>query len=177
MSSRMNRPAYEKMIAENIEWLLKQPRTLEREHIEQVLRVSADREYSTDTKYLYESFQRRVLPWLHECFGPAISSDVVERNHRFLEEALELVQTTGCTVSEAHQLVDYVYNRPIGERKQEIGGVMVTLAALCLAIQEDMHKAGENELDRIWTKVELIRAKQQAKPKHSPLPLQNADGW
>jgi hypothetical protein len=177
MGSRMNRQAYEKMIVENLEWLRKQPRTLEREHIEMILEISADREYGVESNKIRDSFQRRVEPWLHECFGAAISSDVVERNHRFLEEALELVQTTGCTASEAHQLVDYVFNRPIGERKQEIGGVMVTLAALCLAIKEDMHKAGEDELDRIWTKVELIREKQRAKPKHSPLPIKNADGW
>ena len=164
--SRLNRWAYEKMIQENIDWLLQQPRTLERDHIERVLRSSPDHEY----RQVPEPFQNRVNPWLHECFGPEISRDVNERNHRFLEEALELVQTTGCTASEAHQLVDYVFNRPVGETKQEIGGVMVTLAALCLAINENMHEAGETELARIWTKVEAIRAKQAAKPKHSPLP-------
>jgi hypothetical protein len=47
---------------------------------------------------------------------------------------------------------------------------MVTLAALCLAHGLDMHDAAETELARIWTKVEAIRAKQAAKPKHSPLP-------
>ncbi|WP_457817370.1 hypothetical protein, partial [Staphylococcus aureus] len=35
----------------------------------------------------------------------------------------------------------------------------------------DMHAAGETELARIWTKVDQIRAKQAAKPKHSPLPI------
>jgi hypothetical protein len=35
-----------------------------------------------------------------------------------------------------------------------------------------MHACGETELARIWTKVEAIRAKQAAKPKHSPLPMQ-----
>lgn len=116
-------------------------------------------------------FQQRVQPWMMACFGPAISADVIERNHRFLEESLELVQSTGCTQSEAHQLVDYVYGRPAGETQQEVGGVMVTLAALCLAHPGlDMHAAGETELARIWTKVDKIRAKQAAKPKHSPLP-------
>lgn len=47
---------------------------------------------------------------------------------------------------------------------------MITLAALCLANTLDMHAAGEDELARIWTKVEQIRAKQAAKPKNSPLP-------
>ncbi|WP_276841698.1 hypothetical protein [Herbaspirillum huttiense] len=116
-------------------------------------------------------FQDCVQPWMMACFGATISNDLVERNHRFLEEALELVQSTGCTQSEAHQLVDYVFGRPVGEPVQEVGGVMVTLAALCLAAKMDMHAAGETELARIWTKVEQIRAKQAAKPKHSPLPI------
>jgi hypothetical protein len=108
---------------------------------------------------------------MQACFGPEISADIGERNHRFLEEALELVQTLGCTRSEAHQLVDYVYSRPPGDPPQEVGGVMVTLAALCLAADLDMHGDGERELARVWTKVEAIRAKQAAKPKHSPLPV------
>lgn len=116
------------------------------------------------------AFQDRVQPWMDECFGPEISSDKTERNHRHLEESLELVQACGCTREEAHQLVDYVFDRTAGEPKQEVGGVMVTLAALCLAQGIDMHAAGEAELARIWTCVEKIRAKQAAKPKHSPLP-------
>lgn len=117
-----------------------------------------------------QPFQSRVRAWLLECFGIKISSDHTERNHRFLEESLELVQACGCTQSEAHQLVDYVYGRPVGERHQEVGGVVVTLAALCLAQELDMSACGEAELARIWTKVEQIRTKQAAKPAHSPLP-------
>lgn len=116
------------------------------------------------------TFQARVQPWLLACFGAMIAGDREERNHRFLEEALELVQALGCTRGEAHQLVDYVFGRPVGEPRQEVGGVMVTLAALCLAHSLDMHADGETELARIWTKVEAIRAKQAAKPKYSPLP-------
>lgn len=117
-----------------------------------------------------EAFQQRVQPWMMACFGAEISADFKERNHRFLEEALELVQACDCTAEEAHMLVDYVYGRPVGEKHQEVGGVMVTLAALCLAQGLDMHECGETELARIWTKVEQIRAKQAAKPKNSPLP-------
>lgn len=116
-----------------------------------------------------ESFQIRVKRWLLACFGIEIASDKIERNHRFLEEALELVQSGSCTRSEAHQLVDYVYDRPIGEMKQEVGGVMNTLAAFCCAYDIDLNAAAEAELVRVWTKVEQIRAKQVAKPKHSPL--------
>ncbi|MFM0165704.1 hypothetical protein PQR39_35410 [Paraburkholderia sediminicola] len=118
-----------------------------------------------------EPFQFRVQPWMLACFGAEISADREERNHRFYEEATEAVQANGMTCSEAHQLVDYTYGRPIGELHQEIGGVMVTLAALCLASGVGMHEAAETELARVWTKVEQIRAKQAAKPKHSALPV------
>lgn len=116
------------------------------------------------------TFQARVNDWLQVCFGPVVAADVEERNHRFLEESLELVQACGCTRSEALQLVDYVFNRPVGEKTQEVGGVIVTLAALCQAQRIELQDAGEVELQRIWTKVAQIRAKQAAKPKHSPLP-------
>lgn len=117
------------------------------------------------------SFQERVQTWMMECFSMQICRDTRERCHRFTEESLELVQSLGMTVSEAHQLVDYVYGRPIGETHQEVGGVMVTLAALCLALEQmDMHSEGEVELSRIWKNIDKIRAKQAAKPKHSPLP-------
>lgn len=120
-------------------------------------------------------FQAEVDRWIQECFGPEIGADKVERNHRFLEEALETVQAAGCTISEAYQLVDYVFNRPVGELPQEIGGVMNTLAALCNAHGLDMMECGETEMQRVWTMVEKIRAKQAAKPKHSPLPAHQLD--
>ena len=114
-------------------------------------------------------FQDRIQPWMLECFGPEIAADPVERNHRFIEESLELVQACGATADECHQLVDYVFGRPQGEIDQEVGGVMVTLAALCLAHDLDMHESGERELHDIWTKVDQIRAKHAAKPKYAPL--------
>ena len=116
------------------------------------------------------SFQSRVDDWLHHCFGPEIARDKIERNHRFIEEALELVQSGGCTASEAHQLVDYVFGRPVGEMGQEVGGVMNTLAAFCNANGIDMNVTADTELSRCWQKSDLIRAKQAAKPKYSPLP-------
>lgn len=117
-------------------------------------------------------FQKRIAGWMQECFGPKISADIVERNHRFLEEALELVQSNGCTASEAHQLVDYVFGRDVGEINQEVGGVMVTLAALCEARGISMMLGAESEYCRISNPetIKKIRAKQAAKPKHSPLP-------
>lgn len=116
------------------------------------------------------TFQSRVEPWLLECFGAEVAGNKLERSHRMLEEALELGQAVGCTREEAHQLVDYVYGRPVGEAAQEAGGVMLTLAALCRAQGIDMHEAGERELARVWAKLDVIRAKQATKPQNSPLP-------
>lgn len=120
------------------------------------------------------NFQDRVQPWMMACFGPEIAADKLERNDRFIEEALELTQASGYTKERAHALVDYVFDRPQGDINQEVGGVMVTLAAHCLAHGVDMHAAAETELERIWTKVEQIRAKQAAKPKGSALPIGSA---
>lgn len=118
------------------------------------------------------SFQSRVAPWLVECFGDGIARDTQERNQRFLEEALELFQACGSTCAEANQLVDYVYGRDAGEQSQEVGGVMVTLAALCHAHRLAMHQCGEIELDRISRPevMERIREKQKRKPAFGPLP-------
>ncbi len=116
------------------------------------------------------SYQERVGEWLIFCFGPDIAADKTERNHRFLEEALELVQACGISREECLQLVDYAFSRPAGSPEQEVGGVMTTLASLCRAHGMDMADAGETELRRVWGKIETIRAKQAAKPRNSPLP-------
>lgn len=117
------------------------------------------------------NFQFRIDRWMQACFGPAISADQEERNDRFVEEALELVQALGYGEDRAHALVHYVFGRPAGSDRQEVGGVMVTLAALCNAHHIDMMAEGETELERVWTKIDVIRAKQAAKPFRSPLPV------
>lgn len=118
------------------------------------------------------SFQVRVHEWMLECFGPEIEADRQERADRFIEEALELAQTMpGFNAGRAHALVDYVFGRPVGERHQEVGGVMVTLAALCNTVGLRIDEEAERELARVWTKVEAIRAKQAAKPTGSALPV------
>lgn len=117
-------------------------------------------------------FQAGVQQWMLACFGAEITGDLLERADRFTEEALELAQTMpGFNAERAHALVDYVFSRPVGDRYQEVGGVMVTLAALCNPVGLDINEEAERELARIWTKVEAIRAKQAAKPTGSALPI------
>ncbi len=118
-------------------------------------------------------YQMRIKAWLVDCFGNKIACNITERNHRFLEEALELIQAGGCTKDEAHKLVEYVFGRPVGELPQEVGGVMTTLTALCTAHNIDVIREALNELQRIEHPdiMNKIRAKQAAKPKFGPLSL------
>lgn len=111
------------------------------------------------------SFQALVQNWCVATFGETVANDVSERRWRFTEEALELVQSLGMTKSEAVTLVDYVFARSAGEPKQELGGVMVTLAALSAAENMDMVHCGEIELNRVsQPEVQArVRAKQEAK--------------
>jgi hypothetical protein len=128
------------------------------------------------------SFQKRAYKWLLAAFGgehnahssadhPLSYVDgIAERIHRHWEESLELGQSLGGTAEEAHQLVDYVFSRPAGEPYQEVGGTIVTLALLCEVAHINMELAAEEELDRVWDKIEIIRAKRNSKPDLGPLP-------
>lgn len=117
------------------------------------------------------TFQLHVGVWMQACFGPDISADRLERGDRLLEEVLELLQSGAYPRERVAALENYVYERPKGEPAQEVGGVMVTLAAYCEAHGLDMLAAGDAELTRVWGKIEQIRAKQAAKPTGSALPI------
>ncbi len=116
------------------------------------------------------SYQMRVYAWLIACFGQAVTFDRMQRNHRFLEEALELVRSLGCTREDAHILVDFEYDRKAGDPQQEVGGSLLTLAAICVANGYNLEDLGEIELARAWGRIEQIREKQKEKPFNSPLP-------
>lgn len=117
------------------------------------------------------AFQDRVRSWMLKCFGPTIADDQKDRSHRFFEEATELAQASGCTKIEALMLVDYVYARPVGNIGQEVGGVMVTLAAMCSAFGLVMEQDADEELERIEIPdiMERIRQKQALKPRGLPI--------
>ena len=118
-------------------------------------------------------FQEQTGDWLRRCFPPEAATDIQERCDRFLEEALELIQACGHRPERAHRLVDYVHGRETGEPAQELGGVMVTLAALSNSVGLDIVAEAWRELDRVRepATMERIRAKQAAKPKGSALPV------
>lgn len=121
------------------------------------------------------TFQSQVDLWMKKCFEASVISDVQERGDRFLEEALELLQASGYDRNRVAGLVSYVFDRPVGDKSQEVGGVMVTLSAFCSTLGIDMQKEGDIELARINDPAVLkkIQAKQKAKALirfDSPLP-------
>jgi NTP pyrophosphatase (non-canonical NTP hydrolase) len=121
---------------------------------------------------MFNEMQEDVGKWILSCFNEEIANDGKERNFRFLEEALELVQANGCTKEQALELVDYVFSRPVGEIENEVGGTMVTLAALCNCLGVDMEQMFWKEHARINKPeiIDKIRKKQLSKPRNSSLP-------
>ncbi len=108
-----------------------------------------------------DALQGRVGDWLHRTFDAETISNRTERVMRFLEEAMELGQALGITAAQTAKIAEYVYGRPVGEPYQEVGGTMITLAALCHVFGLDMQAEGERELARIDTPE--MRAKIAAK--------------
>lgn len=118
------------------------------------------------------SYQQRVAKWMSVCFADDVCKDIQERGDRLLEETLEYLQAHGYDPARVATLTQYVYSRPVGEPKQELGGVMVTLAAHANAVGLDMQGCGEVELNRVWGLIDKIRAKQASKRDiHGPLPV------
>lgn len=116
-----------------------------------------------------QSYQVRVANWMQTCFGQEISADIHERCLRFFEEAGELCQALGMPEETAHALVEYTWNREAGAPDQEVGGVVVTLAALCEASGLDMMAAAETELTRIDDPAIIARIRE----KHANKPIRN----
>lgn len=110
------------------------------------------------------TFQEKVRVWTRMCFGQELANDLQERNRRFLETALKLVKACGFSREGAHAMVDYIFDRDVGDKVQRVGGVEVTLSALCNAHEIDQIQTREAELERIRGSVEEIREKHDKKP-------------
>lgn len=108
-------------------------------------------------------YQARIENWVIDCFGTEIASNIPERVLRFIEEAAELAQSLGVTREQIYRVITYTFARPPGNPDQEVGGTMVTLAALCAAAKIDMNVAAETEYKRVLVNVDQIREKQEFK--------------
>lgn len=92
--------------------------------------------------------QAKVLAWAVSTFG-SIAKEPEERINRFLEESLELVQALNFSKERVMCLVEYVYSRPPGETFQEVGGVSLTLLALCQSLGLSADEAEAMEILRV----------------------------
>lgn len=102
----------------------------------------------SDIKYM----SKLAYDWCKRCFGIQVVASKSERALRIVEEALELVQIEGVPIDTVKHLVEVVYSRPIGNRNQEIGGIMVTTAVYCHAQNLSMEYEFQIELARILDK-------------------------
>lgn len=117
------------------------------------------------------AFQDRVAE-AHVALFHDDPTDIAERRDRFGEEANELQQALGQTREAAHQLVDYTYDRPIGQPEKEIGAAALTLASLCVVGGWDMQSCAEADLAALQTpeKIAKVRAKRATRHGRGPLP-------
>lgn len=108
-------------------------------------------------------FQAQVGAWMPKVFDTPTIENPLERGLRVLEEALELAQSVGVDQTHAERLLAHVMSRPSGQTRQEVGGLLVTVAALCNAAGVDMERAARDELDRCHEAIDKIAAKHAAK--------------
>ena len=105
-----------------------------------------------------------VEGWVRRTFGDKLMDNPIERGRRVLEEAIELFQTSGGSIEEAAALVKTVFGKPKGNLQQEVGGVIVTLLALCAHHGLRLDDIAKVEIERILSQDrEAFRRKQGAK--------------
>lgn len=107
------------------------------------------------------NWQGMIGKWVVKTFGQE-SMNQRERSLRFIEEAIELVQTQGITKDDINKVMDRVYLKPVGDLKQEVGGSFVTLLALCEHQQVDAYECLKAEWERIREPDDLLQAKLKA---------------
>lgn len=93
--------------------------------------------------------QRQVHDWCVAAFGDDHARSIQQRGVRLAEEAIEAAQACGCDKDMLHRLIDHVYSKPVGDLRQEAGGVGVTLLALAAAAGIDADGAELAEVDRV----------------------------
>ena len=108
--------------------------------------------------------QAKVYRWVLDVFTDEVAGNTNERIRRFTEESLELAQAVGLSEKDAVKLVRYVYGRPTGDVKQEIGGVSLTLLALCQHLGVSAEATEIDEVRRMLSKNrDALRAKHASK--------------
>jgi hypothetical protein len=88
----------------------------------------------------YGADQIEVERLVRATWGDKSFDSLPERGARVGEEGIETMQACGVDRAKAHKIVDMVYDKPVGELRQEVAGVVFTLLALC-AVQGERPSA------------------------------------
>lgn len=108
--------------------------------------------------------QAQIAAWTREAFGVEQATSLPQRAVRLLEEALEAYQAAGGDPGMARKLVDFVFARPVGALRQELGGVGVCALALAAAAGLSADDEERREVERVLAKpVEHFRQRNAAK--------------
>lgn len=106
-----------------------------------------------------------VLHWAKSVFGD-VAMDPTERALRMMEEAAEVAQGVGVPLDIIQRTVARTYQRPVDDPAKEIGGLLVTVYALCGRLQLDPEFLLDTEVERILSKdPQLWRDKHNMKVK------------
>lgn len=124
-----------------------------------------------------DSAQLRIAQWVFDTLGAENYNNPQERSVRLLEEAMELAQALEVDRKVLHRLVDYVYNRPVGEVSQELAGSAVTLLACAASTNVSLSDALLKEIERIETPEirDKVRRRQEEK-RESLMTIDRPDG-
>lgn len=97
-------------------------------------------------------WQQRVADWCRNAFGEEHASNIEQRGLRLVEEAIEAGQAAGCDPATLHKLIDYIYAKPAGELRQELGGVGLCVLAMASAAGFSADDAERFEINRVLAK-------------------------
>jgi hypothetical protein len=95
-----------------------------------------------------EYIQQQIRLWIVTRLGQK-AMNLPERGRRAFEESAEVGQALGVTREEAHRIVDHVFDKPVGQLSQELGGAALTLLACAEASKNNLGNCVTNELARI----------------------------
>ncbi|MBP2498351.1 NTP pyrophosphatase (non-canonical NTP hydrolase) [Methylobacterium sp. PvP062] len=103
------------------------------------------------TRYTRDKRQVVVKDWITRVFGLR-TLNLRFRAERVLEEALELAQAAGYPQEKIAGLTAKVYANPPGALRQEVGGLGISVLALCETAEISADECEEAEILRVLSK-------------------------
>lgn len=105
----------------------------------------------SQTRYTRDKRQAVVKDWITRVFGLR-TLNLRFRAERVLEEALELAQAAGYPQEKIAALTAKVYANPPGRLRQEVGGVAISVLALCETAGISADECEEQEIQRVLSR-------------------------